>query len=285
MTSHTISKLKHRATNLQSSRQRSTAWTQRQKCNMWQTLLSVFTCCLNGKVNKVSPGDEKTGDGLAEPPVIPITSPPVPVMSQPRPDRSSDDILTQLRDEGVLPGLKRRDNAVAFQVPTENPGTPPPHQNRLKKMERRLEERREKVKKSCPESRGDLKKQLSDAEVRRQELLDEKTARISKKFAEKAAQIKAKKEASKMTSTAFLITATSDSDVIATRASQRTKQLEKRLEARRARVAKKATVDALETRQNLAAERRQEHKLATVSKAKKRVRFSLPDDEPGSDGY
>ncbi|KAI8513734.1 hypothetical protein Bbelb_080580 [Branchiostoma belcheri] len=77
----------------------------------------------------------------------------------------------------------------------------------------------------------------------------------------------------------------------------------KRLEARRARVAK--TVDALETRQNLAAGRRQsksvrfvsflkvvlqshknryqEHKLASVSKAKKRVRFSIPVD-PGSEG-
>ncbi|XP_019615440.1 PREDICTED: uncharacterized protein LOC109463166 [Branchiostoma belcheri] len=184
---------------------------------MWQTLLSVFTCCLNGKVNKVSPGEEKTGDGLAEPPVIPITSPPVLVMSQPRPDRSSADILAELRDEGVLPGLKRRDNAVAFQVPTENPGTPPRHQVRLKKMEKRMEERREKVKKICPESRGDLKRQLNDAEVRRQDLLTKKTDTY-KKSAEKVARIK--KEASKKNGTAFVITSTSDCDVIATRESQ-----------------------------------------------------------------
>ncbi|XP_019615560.1 PREDICTED: uncharacterized protein LOC109463256 [Branchiostoma belcheri] len=239
---------------------------------MWQTLLSVFTCCLNAKVNKVSPGEEKTGDGLAEPPVIPITSPPVPVMSQPRPDRSSADILAELRDEGVLPGLKRRDNAVAFQVPTENHGTPPRHQVRLKKMEKRMEERREKVKKICPESRGDLKRQLNDAEVRRQDLLVKKTDKISKKSAEKAARIKARKEASKKNGTAFVITSTSDSAVIATRESQKTKQLEKRLEARRARHAKKATVDALETRQNLAAERRKDHVVATISKAKKLAR-------------
>ncbi|XP_078668372.1 uncharacterized protein LOC144909874 [Branchiostoma floridae x Branchiostoma belcheri] len=243
---------------------------------MWQTLLSVFTCCLNGKVNKVSPGEEKTGDELAEPPVIPITSPPVPVMSQPRPDRSSADILAELRDEGVLPGLKRRDNAVAFQVPTENPGTPPRHQVRLKKMEKRMEERREKVKKSCPESRGDLKRQLNDAEVRRQDLLAKKTD----KSAEKAARIKAKKEASKKNGTAFVITSTSDSDVIATRESQKTKQMEKRLEERRARHAKKATVDALETRQNLAAERRKDHVVATISKAKK---FARPHKFPAQE--
>ncbi|XP_078688907.1 uncharacterized protein LOC144920557 [Branchiostoma floridae x Branchiostoma belcheri] len=230
---------------------------------MWAKVLSIFTCCLNIKPNKVHPGDdsEETVDReKAEPPVIPITSPPVPVMTQPRLDRSSDHILAQLRDEGVLlPG----------QVPTENPGTPPRHQDRQKEMERRLEERREKVKKSCPESRGYLKKQLSDAEVRRQELLAKRTAMISKKFAEKAAGIKTKKEAREMTSTAFEITPTYDADAIATRASQSTKQLEKRLEA------------------NLAAERRQDHKVATVCKAKmlaKRVRFNIPDD-PGSDGH
>ncbi|KAI8520027.1 Cholesterol 7-alpha-monooxygenase [Branchiostoma belcheri] len=256
--------------------------TVRHTVIMWSKILSIFTCCLNIKPNKVHPGgSEETVDReKAEPPVIPVTSPPVTVMSQPRLDRSSDHILAQLRDEGVLlPG----------QVPTENPGTPPRHQDRQKEMERRLEERREKVKKSCLESRGDLKKQLSDAEVRRQELLAKRTAMISKKFAEKAAGIKTKKEAREMTSTAFVITDTSssDSDVIATRASQSTKQMEERLEARRARVAKKATVDALETRQNLAAERRQDHKVATVCKAKmlaKRVRFNIPDD-PGSDGH
>ncbi|XP_078589002.1 uncharacterized protein LOC144869519 isoform X2 [Branchiostoma floridae x Branchiostoma japonicum] len=236
---------------------------------MWAKVLSLFTCCMS--VNKVSPGEERTGDEpedgtmvreTAEASSIPVSSPPVPVMSQPRPDRSSADILSQLRDEGVIPGLKRRDNgAVAFEVPTENPETPRYFQVRLEKMERRMEERRDKVKKSCPQSIGDLERKLRGAEVRRKELLAQK---ISANSAKKAA----KKAARNMKSTAFVIISTSDSDVIATRESRRYKLMEKRLTERRERVAKKATRDALETRQNLATERRQDHVVATVSKAK-----------------
>ncbi|CAH1266040.1 Hypp3294 [Branchiostoma lanceolatum] len=239
---------------------------------MWDKLLSMFTCCL--RVNKVAPGEETTGDApgdesmvreTTEASAIPVSSPPAPIMSEPRPEWSSDDILSQLRDEGVLPGLKRRDNAIAFHVSVENFGTPPRYHMRLKKME----ERREKVKKPCPESPDDLKRQLSDAEVRRKDLLAKKSGRISTKSAEKAAKIEAKKASRKVTSSGFIITSTSDSDVIATRESQKTKRMERRLKKRRARVAKVATADALEKRQNLAAERRQDHVVATVSKAKK----------------
>ncbi|XP_066282984.1 uncharacterized protein [Branchiostoma lanceolatum] len=164
-----------------------------------------------------------------------------------RPARSSNGILVQLRDEGVLPGLKQRDNAVAFHVPAENPDTPPRYRMRLKKLEKRMEERREKVKKPCPESADDLKRQLSDAEVRRQELLGKKTDKISTTSAEKATKVKAKKATRKMSSS-FVITSTSDSDVITTRESHRTKQMERQLKERRRRVAKNTSVDALETR-------------------------------------
>ncbi|CAH1264118.1 Hypp2896 [Branchiostoma lanceolatum] len=217
---------------------------------------------------------------------IPVSSQPTPIMSQPRPDRSSNDILAQLRDEGVLPGLKQRDNAVAFHVPAENPDTPPRYHMRLKKLEKRMEERREKVKKPCPESADDLKKQLSDAEVRRQELLGKKTDKISTTSAEKATKVKAKKAARKMSSS-FVITSTSDSDVITTRESHRTKQMERRLKERRRRVAKITSVDALETRRNLAAERRKDHVVATVSKAQKLARphaISPAEEEPVSAG-
>ncbi|XP_066284977.1 uncharacterized protein [Branchiostoma lanceolatum] len=243
---------------------------------MWDKLLSMFTCCLS--VNKVASGEETTGDApgdesmvreTTEASAIPVSSPPALIMSEPRPELSSDDILSQLRDEGVLPGLKRRDNAIAFHVSVDNSGTPPRYHMRLKKLERSLEERREKVKKPCPESPEDLKRQLSGAEVRRKDLLAKKSGRISTKSAEKAAKIKAKKASRKVTSSGFIITSTSDSDVIATRESQKTKRMERRLKKRRARVAKVATADALEKRQNLAAERRQDHVVATVSKAKK----------------
>ncbi|CAH1267062.1 Hypp3670 [Branchiostoma lanceolatum] len=228
-------------------------------------------------------------------------------MAQPRPEKSSTDILTQLRSEGVLPGLKQRDNAVAFQVPAENPDTPPRYHVRLQKLEKRMEERREKVKKPCPESADDLKRQLSDAEVRsrrilqavlslalasasrlfKPDLLAKKSGRISTESAEKAAKIKAKKAARKTSSTAFVVTSTSDSDVIATRESQRTKRMERRLTERRARVGKKSTADELETRQNLAAKRRKDHVVATVSKAKKLARphtISPAQQEPGCAG-
>ncbi|XP_066288280.1 uncharacterized protein [Branchiostoma lanceolatum] len=204
-------------------------------------------------------------------------------MSQPRPEKSSTDILAQLRSEGVLPGLKQRDNAVAFQVPAENPDTPPRYHMRLKKLEKRMQDRREKVKKPCPESADDLKRQLSDAEVRRQDLLAKKSGRISTESAEKAAKVKAKKTSS----TAFVVTSTSDSDIVATRESQKTKRMERRLAERRARVSKTATADALETRQNLAAKRRKDHEVATVSKAKRLARphtISPAQQEPGCAG-
>ncbi|CAH1264185.1 Hypp2906 [Branchiostoma lanceolatum] len=209
-------------------------------------------------------------------------------MSQPRPDRSSNDILAQLRDEGVLPGLKQRDNAVAYHVPTENPDTPPRYHLRLKKLEKRMEERREKVKKPCPESADDLKRQLSDAEVRRQELLGKKTDKISTTSVEKATKVKAKKAARRMYSTSYVITSTSDSDVITTRESHRTKQMERRLKERRRRVAKITSVDDLETRQSHAAKRRKDHMVATVSKAQKLARphaISPAKEEPVFAGH
>ncbi|XP_066288283.1 uncharacterized protein [Branchiostoma lanceolatum] len=208
-------------------------------------------------------------------------------MAQPRPEKSSTDILAQLRSEGVLPGLKQRDNAVAFQVPADNPDTPPRYHMRLQKLEKRMEERREKVKKPCPESADDLKRQLSNAEVRRQDLLAKKSARISTESAEKAAKAKAKTAARKTSSTAFFVTSTSDSDIVATRESQRTKRMERRLTERRARVSKAATAEELETRQNLAAQRRKDHVVATVSKAKKLARphtISPAQQEPGCAG-
>ncbi|CAH1258280.1 Hypp1990 [Branchiostoma lanceolatum] len=291
MTSHSI-EISKLCLEQQSSRHHIALVGQDKTPNkMWDKLISIFTCCLS--INKVAPGEETTGDAHEDEsmvkettaPSIPVSSPPAPRMCQPRPEWSSDDILSQLRDEGVLPGLKRRDNAIAFHVPVENSGTPPRYHMRLQKIEKRMEERREKVKKPCPESPDDLKRQLSNAEVRRQELLAKKSARISTKSAEKAAKIKAKKASRKVTSSGFIVTSTSDSDVIATRESQRTKRMEGRLKKRRARVAKVATADALEKRQNLAAERRQDHVVATVSKAKKLGRpHPSAQEESGSAG-
>ncbi|CAH1266918.1 Hypp3633 [Branchiostoma lanceolatum] len=261
---------------------------------MWETILTFLSCCTTS--NKIFPEEtpadkhedetmvRETAESSA---ILPISSPPAPIMTQPRPEKSSTDILAQLRSEGLLPGLKQRDNAVAFQVAAENPDTPPRYHMRLKKLEKRMEERREKVKKPCPESADDLKRQLSDAEVRRQDLLAKRSGRISTESAEKTAKVKAKKAARKTSSTAFIVTSTSDSDIFATRESQRTKRMERRLTERRARVSKASTAEELETRQNLAAQRRKDHVVATVSKAKKLARprsISPARQEPGCAG-
>ncbi|XP_066282985.1 uncharacterized protein [Branchiostoma lanceolatum] len=118
------------------------------------------------------------------------------------------------------------------------------------------------------------------------ELLGKKTDKISATSTVKATKVKAKKAARRMSSS-FVITSTSDSDVITTRESHRTKQMERRLKERRRRVAKITSVDALETRQNHAAERRKDHVVATVSKAQKLARphaISPAEEEPVSAG-
>ncbi|CAH1264120.1 Hypp2898 [Branchiostoma lanceolatum] len=108
------------------------------------------------------------------------------------------------------------------------------------------------------------------------ELLGKKTDTISTTYAEKATKVKAKK-AARVMSSSFVITSTSDSDVITTRESHRTKQMERRLKERRRRVAKNTSV----------AERRKDHVVATVSKAQKLARphaISPAEEEPVSAG-
>ncbi|XP_019625777.1 PREDICTED: uncharacterized protein LOC109471039 isoform X3 [Branchiostoma belcheri] len=133
-----------------------------------------------------------------------------------------------------------------------------------------MEERREMVKKRIAETPNELRTQLNEADERRRDIL----AKRSRKLANQAAR-KATKKPCEAKSTAFFIKPTmSETDaVIATRENKKRRRMEARMEKRRARVAKKATVEALQARQADAAERRQEKVRATVDKAK---RFGRP---------
>ncbi|XP_019647030.1 PREDICTED: uncharacterized protein LOC109487478 [Branchiostoma belcheri] len=127
-----------------------------------------------------------------------------------------------------------------------------------------MEERREMVKKRIAETPTELRTQLNEADERRRDII----AKRSRKLANQAAR-KEMKKPSRAKSTAFFIKpAMSESDVITTRESRKRTAMEARMEKRRARVAKKTTVEALEARQTDA-----EKVRATVDKAK---RFGRP---------
>ncbi|XP_019625618.1 PREDICTED: uncharacterized protein LOC109470962 [Branchiostoma belcheri] len=202
-----------------------------------------------------------------------LTKCPSAPMSQPRPSKSSSDVLVQLREEGVLP-LKCHGDAVAFEVPAtaEEPSSPstskrPPRRPiKLCKLEERMEERRRQFKKKSAGSGTELRRELSNADVRRREILAERSRKLADQTEKKAAKVTAKKPSG---GTAFVLTSVSDSDVIATRESREMKALERRLALRRARVAKRASWEDQRKRQEDAAERRQVQVEATVAKAKK----------------
>ncbi|XP_019635321.1 PREDICTED: stress response protein NST1-like [Branchiostoma belcheri] len=244
---------------------------------MWDFLISVTSClCCFKTPNKVSPaeeehveevrapGEEEMDRGTTECKLV-TTQPP---MSQPRPSKSESDVLAELRQEGVLP-IKARGDSVAFQVlvvqPAPEPDAPPRRPVRLEKLEENLQERRKAVKKATAGSRHKLRQELSEAASRRQAMLEERSRRL----AERAAKIKAKTAANKSTGTVFVISSASDTDAIAARDPAKAQALERRLDERRERVAKrKTTAAAMEKRQALAAERRRDKMAETVFKAR-----------------
>ncbi|XP_078680930.1 uncharacterized protein LOC144915940 [Branchiostoma floridae x Branchiostoma belcheri] len=205
--------------------------------------------------------------------LVPVAQAP---LSQVRSTKSSDDVLADLRQAGVIP-IKCQPTSVAFEVADpktasafETNSAPPRRPIRLEKLDKRMEERREMVKKRIAETPNELRTQLNEADERRRDIL----AKRSRKFANQQAARKAAKKPCGAKSTAFFIKPTmSESDVISTRESKKRRRMEARMEKRRARVAKKTTVEALEARQADAAERRQEKVRATVDKAK---RFGRP---------
>ncbi|XP_035678433.1 uncharacterized protein LOC118417131 [Branchiostoma floridae] len=91
-------------------------------------------------------------------------------------------------------------------------------------------------------------------------------AERSRRLAERRARINAKAAAKKDKSTAFVITSASDTDAIVPRDSEKAQALEKRLNRRRERVAKRTTAEDLEEQQALAAERRRENREKTAQK-------------------
>ncbi|XP_078670096.1 uncharacterized protein LOC144910653 [Branchiostoma floridae x Branchiostoma belcheri] len=254
---------------------------------MWETILRIMSCCSIIKTNKVTPAGENVDDGPKEsdepqemsmnrgndePFLVQVVQAP---LSQARSTKSSEDVLADLRQAGVIP-IKCQPTSVAFEVADpkttsafEPNSAPPRRPVRLEKLDRKMEERREMVKKRIAETPNELRTQLNEADVRRRDIL----AKRSRKLANKAPR-KAAKNPSNSKSTAFFIKPTmSESDVITTRESKKRRAMEARMEKRRARVAKKTTVEALEARQADAAERRQERVRATVDKAK---RFGRP---------
>ncbi|XP_035684734.1 uncharacterized protein LOC118421527 [Branchiostoma floridae] len=212
---------------------------------MWDFVITLTSCFCCGRANKVSPvrdgdveeepapGEEEIDRGTTECSVV-TTQPP---MSQPRPSKSSADVLAELRKDGILP-LNTREESVAFQVllvkPASEPDMPPRRPVKLEKLEETLQERRERVKKEPAGSRTQLKQQLSAAANRREEMLAER----SRKLAERRAKAEAKRK-----STAFVISSVSDTDVIVPRDSEKAQALEKRLSKRRERVAKRTTAE------------------------------------------
>ncbi|XP_078698362.1 uncharacterized protein LOC144925933 [Branchiostoma floridae x Branchiostoma belcheri] len=251
---------------------------------MWETITSILSCCALIKTNKVTPTGEGVDDGpkeSSEPQdmsmdrgndevfLVQVAQPP---LSQARSTKSSDDVLADLRQAGVIP-IKCQPTSVAFEVAdpkTASANSAPPRRPiRLEKLDRKMEERREMVKKRIAETPNQLRTQLNEADERRRDIL----AKRSLKLANQAAR-KAGKKPCHAKSTAFFIKPTmSESDVITTRESKKRRAMEARMEKRRARVAKKTTVEALEARQADAADRRQEKVRATVDKAK---RFGRP---------
>ncbi|XP_035672841.1 uncharacterized protein LOC118413507 isoform X1 [Branchiostoma floridae] len=244
-------------------------------------LLKLASCWCLSKDGKVYPGDEKTGGDVKgisanaeegrEDISVDATQEetrqrdntvkkcPSAPMSQPRPSKSSSDVLVQLREEGVLP-LTCQGDSVALDVPAEEPTSPSKRQSRrpikLEKLEERLEEKRRKLQMKSAGSGTELERQLSNADVRRREILTERSRKLANRAAEQ-----------KSSGTPVALTSASDSDVIATRESRELKALEKRLAWRKARVAKKSSLDGLQRRQADALEHRKIQADATVVKA------------------
>ncbi|XP_078671148.1 uncharacterized protein LOC144911192 isoform X2 [Branchiostoma floridae x Branchiostoma belcheri] len=248
---------------------------------MWEVFVKLLSCCSLIKSGKVSPAPEGTEDGPRESDepqemsmdrgndvfLVQVVQAP---LSQARSTKSSDDVLADLRQAGVIP-IKCQPTSVAFEVADVESNSAPPRRRifRLEKLDKRMEERREMVKKRIAETPNELRTQLNEADERRRDII----AKRSRKLANQAAR-KETKKSSRAKSTAFFIKpAVSESDVITTRESKKRTAMEARMEKRRARVAKKTTVEALEARQADAAQRRQEKVRATVDKAK---RFGRP---------
>ncbi|XP_078671145.1 uncharacterized protein LOC144911191 isoform X1 [Branchiostoma floridae x Branchiostoma belcheri] len=248
---------------------------------MWEVFVKLLSCCSLIKSGKVSPAPEGTEDGPRESDepqemsmdrgndavfLVQVVQAP---LSQARSTKSSDDVLADLRQAGVIP-IKCQRTSVAFEVAdVESNSAPPRRPVRLQKLDKRMEERREMVKKRIAETTNELRTQLNEADERRRDII----AKRSRKLANQAARKETKKP-SRAKSTAFFIKPTmSESDVISTRESKKRTAMEARMEKRRARVAKKTTVEALEARQADAAQRRQKKVRATVDKAK---RFGRP---------
>ncbi|CAH1258254.1 Hypp1984 [Branchiostoma lanceolatum] len=150
--------------------------------------------------------------------------------------------------------------------------TPPRRPVRLERLDKKMEERRETARKKVAESHIELRDQLNKAGDRRRDIL----AKRSQTLANKAVRKAERKAAKKASSTAFVVTPVSDTNVIAPRESRRRRTMEARMEKRRARVAKTSTADALETRQAEAAERRQANVRATKDKARRFGRAASP---------
>eukprot|EP00058_Branchiostoma_floridae_P017375 XP_002602863.1 hypothetical protein BRAFLDRAFT_103248 [Branchiostoma floridae] len=94
-------------------------------------------------------------------------------------------------------------------------------------------------------------------------------AERSRRLAERRAKMKAKASAKERKSTAFVISSVSDTDAIVPRDSEKAQALEKRLNRRRERVAKRSTAEDLEKQQKLADERRRVNREEFVQKCKR----------------
>ncbi|XP_078578198.1 uncharacterized protein LOC144863113 [Branchiostoma floridae x Branchiostoma japonicum] len=215
--------------------------------------------------HETAPGQEEMDRGTTERSVVTVQPP----MSQPRPSKSSADVLAELREDGLLP-LNTRGESVAFQVlvkPASEPDAPPRRPVKLEKLEETLQERRERVKKEPAGSRTQLRQKLSDAANRRDEMLADRSRKLAEKS--RRAKTKAREAANNRKSTAFVITSVSDTDAIVLRDSEKAQALEKRLNRRRERVAKRTTAVDLEKQQELAAERRKEKRDKEARKLKR----------------
>ncbi|XP_035681316.1 uncharacterized protein LOC118419117 [Branchiostoma floridae] len=239
---------------------------------MWDFLITLSSCLCSCSSNKVSPledGDVKEETAPVEEEMVRGTTEcsvvtAQPPMSQPRSSKSSADVLAELRQDGLLP-LNTRGESVAFQVlvkPASEPDAPPRRPIKLAKLEETLQERRERVKKEPAGSRTKLRQQLSNAAKRREEMLAERSRRL----AERRARINAKAAAKERMSTAFVISSVSDTDAIVSRDSEKAQALEKRLNKRRKRVAKRTTAEDMEKQQALAAERRKVNREENAQK-------------------
>ncbi|XP_035669186.1 stress response protein nst1-like [Branchiostoma floridae] len=245
---------------------------------MWDFIVTISSClCFCKTNNKVSPGgggdpedetapgEEEMDRGTTERSVVTVQPP----MSQPRPSKSSADVLAELREDGLLP-LNTRGESVAFQVPlgkpASEPDAPPRRPVKLEKLEETLQERRERVKKEPAGSRTQLRQKLSNAANRRDEMLADRSRKLAEKS--RRAKTKAREAANNRKSTAFVISSVSDTDAIVPRDSEKAQALEKRLNKRRQRVAKRTTAEDLKKQQELAAERRKDKRNEIARKSK-----------------